>query len=93
MTQRAALHRRVAPSVPEANRLIATMDFDGDNDWALSGEAWGLILAAADQVVDDYKDDLEELRAGTQAFGDTAIFQQLLRFISPATMPRLLRPS
>ncbi len=53
------------------------MDFDGDNDWALSGEAWGLILAAADQVLDDYRADLESLQAGTQAFGDTAMFQQL----------------
>ena len=53
------------------------MGFDGDNDWALSGEAWELILAAADQVLDDYRADLESLRAGTQAFGDTAMFQQL----------------
>jgi len=53
------------------------MGFDGDNDWALSGEAWVLILAAADHVVDDYRDDLESLRAGTQAFRDTAMFQQL----------------
>ena len=53
------------------------MDFDGDNDWALSGEAWGLILASADQVLDDYRADLESLQAGTQAFGDTAMFQQL----------------
>ena len=53
------------------------MDFDGDNGWALSGEAWGLILAAADQVLDDYRADLESLQAGTQAFGDTAMFQQL----------------
>ena len=53
------------------------MGFDGDDDWALSGEAWELILAAADQVLDDYRADLESLRAGTQAFGDTAMFQQL----------------
>ena len=53
------------------------MSFDGDNDWALSSEAWVLILAAADHVVDDYRDDLESLRAGTRAFRDTAMFQQL----------------
>jgi hypothetical protein len=53
------------------------MGFDGDDDWALSGEAWELILAAADQVFDDYRDDVESLRAGTQAFSDTAMFQQL----------------
>jgi len=53
------------------------MGFDGDNDWALSGEAWELILAAADQVLDDYRADLESLQAGTEAFSDTAMFQQL----------------
>ncbi len=53
------------------------MSFDEDDDWALSGEAWELVLAAADHVVDDYRDDLESLRAGTQAFRDTAMFQQL----------------
>src|SRR5437660_5645285 len=53
------------------------MGFDGDDDWALSGEAWELILAAADQVLDDYRADLESLQAGTEAFRDTAMFQQL----------------
>jgi hypothetical protein len=53
------------------------MGFDGDDDWALSAEGWALILAAADQVLDDYREDLESLRAGTQAFGDTSMFQQL----------------
>ena len=53
------------------------MGFDGDDDWALSGEAWVLILAAADHVVDDYRDDLESLRAGTQTFRGTSMFQQL----------------
>jgi hypothetical protein len=53
------------------------MSFDEDDDWALSGEAWELVLAAADHVVDDYRDDLESLLAGTQAFRDTAMFQQL----------------
>ena len=53
------------------------MGFDGDNDWALSSEAWVLILAAADHVVDDYRDDLESLREGTRAFRDTARFQPL----------------
>ena len=53
------------------------MGFDGDDDWALSAEGWALILAAADQVLDNYRADLESLRAGTQAFGDTAMFQQL----------------
>jgi hypothetical protein len=53
------------------------MGFDGDDDWALSGEAWELILAAADQVLDDYRADLESLQAGTEAFSDTAMFQQL----------------
>jgi hypothetical protein len=37
----------------------------------------GTHLAAADQVLDDYRDDLESLRAGTQAFRVTAMFQQL----------------
>jgi len=53
------------------------MGFDGDDDWALSGEAWELILAAADQVLDDYRADLVSLQAGTEAFSDTALFQQL----------------
>jgi hypothetical protein len=52
------------------------MGFDGDDDWALSGEAWELILAAADQVLDDYRADLESLQAGTEAFSDTAMFGQ-----------------
>ena len=53
------------------------MDFVGDEDWALSAEGWALIIAAANQVLDNYRDDLESLRAGTQAFRDTAMFQQL----------------
>ena len=53
------------------------MGFDGDDDWALSREAWELILAAADQVLDDYRADLVSLQAGTEAFSDTAMFQQL----------------
>jgi hypothetical protein len=53
------------------------MGFDGDDDWALSAETWALILAGADQVLDDYRADLESLRAGTEAFRDTAMFQQL----------------
>ena len=53
------------------------MGFDEDSDWALSGEAWVVILAAADHIVDDYTGDVESLRAGTQAFRDTSMFQQL----------------
>ncbi len=53
------------------------MVFDGDDDWALSHEAWEFVLAAGDKVIDDFGEDLEALRSGSRAFTDTSMFQEL----------------
>jgi hypothetical protein len=57
------------------------MSFDGDDGdddgWVLSGDAWTLVLAAAEHAVDDYSYDLESLRAGTMLFADTSMYQVL----------------